>query len=378
MDHKNDITLGLERDARLVKERILMGQEFEKAKEAASRLAVFIEEQGWTQAAVANKLGVSPAVINQFLQNKYEGKHEDLINKVVNLIESIARKNRRPRNDKFIDTTIAKQIGSLISQTEMFSDDEGKIGIIIGDAGHGKSHCLREYAKANKNTVYVELDQAMTPTLVFAEIADKVKVYSAGSLATVTRRLIEHLQNRHITIMIDEASHLRVKQLDQLRQVICVKAKRPLILAGNADLFKTIMQQSSKHGYESLDQFTSRLVRILNLDELAATGGEGGLYTAEDIRKLYEYGGIRLTKDAVATLRKMCITSRTGRLRTCGHIIAALHTSGVVAKTGQIDSQMIIAAIEQLRLPVADRLPLAIRSPDEEEEKQAETKAKTA
>jgi DNA transposition AAA+ family ATPase len=371
----NLIQQGLEQDARRVRERILMGYKHEKAQDAAKDLKAFLIDHDWTQAGVAAKLGVSTAVINQFLQNKYKGNIDELVNKVVHLLDSFERKERRVKNKPFIDTSIAKKIHTLIVETEACSDDEGKIGIIAGDAGHGKTACLKEYAKANRNTIYVELDDAMNPTTMFNEIAERLGVGEIGSLAVITRRLIEHLQNRHIIVILDEASGLKVKQLNQLRQIIVVKCKCPLILAGNNDLLKTILQPSNHRGHESLDQFTSRLMYILNLDELASNK-DGGLYTPEDIRRLYEYGGIRLTTDGVKTLRKICKTPKTGRLRTCSHLIAALHTAGVVTKTGQIDSELIIAAIDQLNLPVRTRLPVHL--PEVDDEQKQEAQAKTA
>jgi len=366
----NLIQQGLEQDARRVKERILMAAQDEKIQAAATDLKIFMKEHNWTQGYVAAKLGVSTAVINQFLKSKYKGKLDELVNKVTNLLESLERKQRHAKNKPFIETSVAKKIHTLITQTEAFSDDEGKIGLLIGDGGHGKSHCLREYAKANRNTVYVELDDAMNPTTMFNEIAERLGIMENGSLAIITRRLIEHLRNRHIIIILDEAAGLRVKQLNQLRQIIVVKCKCPLILAGNVDLLKTIMQPTTYRGHESLDQFTSRLMCILNLDD-QASNKDGGLYTPDDIRKLYEYGKIRLTSDAVKTLRKICKTPKTGRLRTCSHLIAALHTAGVVNKTGQIDSELILAAIEQLDLPVRTRLPVHLPEIDDEQKPEA-------
>ncbi len=355
--NNDQIQKGLEMDARLVEERILMAKD-QKATQAASDLKAFLAKHGWSQKACAAKLGVSAAQINQFLQNKYKGSTDDLVNKVVHLIDTFARKDRRVKNKPFIETTVAKRIGTLIKQTEAFSDDEGKIGLVIGDGGHGKSHCMREYARANRNSIYVELDDAMTSTMMFDEIAEKLGIYSAGSLAKITRRLIENLQNRHIIVMLDEASSLKVRQLNQLRQIIVVKSRCPLILAGNRDLLKTIMQPTAYKGYESLDQFTSRLMGILNLDEIANSGKDGGLYTPEDIRNLYQFGGIRLTNDAVSALGKICRTPRSGRLRTCSHIIAALHASKVVNQAGAIDAALICQAIGELDLPVKARLPM--------------------
>ena len=351
----------------------------QQARKVAESLRDFLAERGWTQTKAARAIGVSETQLNQFLHDKYKGKVKDLTNKIVNLINSVTVKSRRTKGAAFVPTTVARKIHTLITQTEAFSntesDPEGKIGMVIGDGGHGKSHCMRQFAEANKNTVYVELDDAMTSTLIFAEIAQKLGIDSSGSLASVTRRLIENLQNRHIIIMLDEASSLSVKQLNQLRQIIVIKSRCPLILSGNRHLLDTVMQPTTRRGFESLDQLTSRLFQILDLDR-AASNKDGGLYTVDDIKKLYEYGGIRLTSDAMSTLRKIAKTPRSGRLRTCSNIITALHLSTLPAENkNMIDAGLILLAIEELDLPVKVRLPVATKGADETEQQESAVKA---
>ncbi len=373
------IQKGLEQDARLVSERIPMDLNRKKAKQVAETLLEFMAERDINQAKIARMLGFKESKLSQVLNGTYPAAkaYTEFVNKATNLINSVTRKERRVKNKPYIETTVAKKIGTLITQTEAFSDDEGdegKIGLIIGDSGHGKSHCMRQYAEANKNTIYVELDDAMTSKLMFAELAKKLGIDTDGSLASVTRRLIDSLQNRLIIVMFDEASGLSVRQLNQLRQIIVIKARCPLILAGNRHLLKTVMQPTTRRGFESLDQFTSRLMSILDLDSLAGQG-DGGLYTVGDMRKLYEYGGVKLTVDAVTTLRDICRTEWSGRLRTCSHIIAALHISPVIGEKGKINTGLIIAAIEQLDLPVKTRLPLHTKDARGEQDDRVKVKA---
>jgi len=374
----NDLIQDLELDARRVKERMLMGAKFEGAMDAAEKLKIFLIEENWTQIAVAKKLGVSPAVINQFIQNKYEGDIEEITNKAINFLNTHARKKLREKNESFIETTVAKQIHTLVTQTETCSDEEeeGKIGLVVGDSGHGKTKCLKAYAKANRNTVYIELDDGMNSTTMFNEIAEKLGIALNGSLAVITRRIIEHLKPRSMIVILDEASGLRVRQLNQLRQIIVVKSRCPLILSGNQDLEETILRPTVRRGSESMDQFTSRLMYILNLDEIASDKDGGGLYTAEDVRRLYQYGGIKLTTDGVKTLRKICLTPKVGRLRLCSHIISILHLSKEAHDAGQIDTDMIFRAIKKLRLPAKDKLPVYM--PELDDEAQQETRAKMA
>ena len=357
--HNDDLQQSLEHEAQRIEERIPMGKQKDYTGIAA-RLCELKEEHGLSQGQIARALGVNTSVISQFLRNKYEHDNRELVNKIVNYINSMARKERQKQHrPKSVETSVAIAIKTLIANTEAYSEEEGRIGLIIGDAGHGKSHCLRAYAQANKNTIYVELDDAMTIRDVFKAIAGAIGLEEYGTQGSITQRIIDNLRNRQTIIMLDECSGLGVKQLNRLRQIIVVKSRRPLILAGNKDLLCTVMRKSENRGCESLDQFTSRLMAVVNLDEIATgTDTDRKLYTTEDIRKLYEYGGVRLDNGAVKALRKICLTRRTGRLRTCSLIITALHASQKISKARQITVQDIIGTINKLDLPVRVHIPL--------------------
>jgi len=343
--------------------------------DVALRVKDLLGKEGWSLRQIAEMVGVSRSTISLFLAGKYKGDSKGLAAKLHQLMESVARRKRKPHGEAFVETAVAKRIFTVIAETDAFSDEqEGKIGIIIGDGGHGKSHCLRRYAEVNKNTIYVELDDATTTTLMFSEIARKLGLDGSGSRAALKERLVENLQNRHLIVILDEASHLSVAKLNLLRQVIVIKARCPLILSGNRYLVNTVMQPTTRRGCESLDQFVSRLMCILDLDAKASDPG-AGLYTGEDIRRLYEFGGLKLTGDAVATLRRIAKTPRSGRLRTCSHIIAACHRSTKVRKAGAIDTMYILSAIEQLSLPVKVWLPVHTDAAGEEAEQQEAVKA---
>jgi len=331
-----------------------------ESQQLAEQLKAVMKKHGYSQKAVAQIINISPSQINRWLNGRYDHQGEiSIIKRVTNLIDTIDRKSRHGGGPDFVHTAVAKHIWAIIKQTETFSNREGKIGIIIGDGGHGKSICLQQYNHVNPNSVYVELDDVMTSSAMFAAICEELGLDSTGSAARSTRHLIRNLRPRQVAVLLDEASGLTVKKLDQLRQIITVKCRCPLILAGNQDLRKTVMQPTRRRGYEALDQFTSRLSYILNLDELADSDGSD-VYTAEDIRNLYEYGGIKLTADAVATLKRICRCGRSGRLRTCSNIIGALHTSKRVKDAGRISSTEIVAVIRQLGLPVRVWLPVSV------------------
>lgn len=343
-------------------------------------LRLWMAENKVSQKMLAEKVGGSDTAISQLLHNKYPGDAAALIKKIADYMDTAQRRKRVDKTG-FVDTTAAKRIFSIIKETQTYSDDaEARIGMIIGDSGHGKSVCLKQFVRVNTNAVYVELDDTMSSTALFAEIAKELKIDYTGGVKTLTQRIVERLSGRLMTIILDEASALDVQKLNQLRQIICVRCKCPLIIAGNSHLLRTINQDVTRKGFESLDQFRSRLLAILNLDELAASGGSnggGGLYTEEDIRKLYEFGGISLTKDAKKALQKICRTAQTGRLRTCSIIITMLHRVKSVREEQVITAEYILNAIMQLGLPIKDRLPFRLGR-DEDEQVESEVKTRTA
>ena len=357
---ENDIQKGLEHESQRLLERVPKNANRDNTRHIVESLKTLMADHKIAQAEIGRWVGYSATTISEFISGRYRGDYAKIANKIVNVLNGFRRKEQAQKDRRpFVDTSIALAIKELITRVQSFSDDEGTIGLIVGDGGHGKSCCLREYSKADLNSVFVELDNTMGSVQIFAAIAKGLGLDSTGSLPVLAERLIETLRHRHLTVLLDEASSLKVKQLNQLRQIIVVKGKCPLVLAGNQHLLNTVMQPSTMRGCESLDQFTSRMVGTLNLDEMA-TDKDGGLYTPDDIRKLYEYGGVRLTTDGVDALRRIGRTPQSGRFRTCNIIITSLHASGVVFNKGYIDSRLIIAAISQINLPVKDRLPLAV------------------
>jgi DNA transposition AAA+ family ATPase len=343
-------------------------------------LRVWMAENKIGQGTLAEKVGISTTQISQIINNKYPGDAGPAIKKIADYMDTVQRRKRVEKGNGFVYTKTAKRIFSVIKETQTYSDDaEARIGMIIGDSGHGKSVCLKQFVRVNTNAVYVELDDTMSSTALFSEIAKELKIDYTGGVKTLTQRIVERLSGRLMTILLDEASALDVGKLNQLRQIICVRCKCPLIIAGNAHLLNTINEDVTRKGYESLDQFRSRLLTILNLNDLATGGGndDDGLYTEDDVRKLYEYGGISLTKDAKKTLRRICRTPKTGRLRTCSIIITMLHRITEIRNSEVISSADIFYAIEQLGLPIMNQKSIR-KGQNEDEQVESEVRARTA
>lgn len=351
----------MEQDARRIEVWMPNMTNDNEIKEFRGKLRKFLAANAITQKELAGKIGISIAQLNLFLQDKYRGDCEKLVRKLVDYINRYERRQRTQTGDAYVETTVTKAILTVIANTESFSKpQEGCISAIIGDAGTGKTACLQAYAAAHPNAVYAKLHTRMSSKMLFGKIADAMGLDPNASLKRLMEDIVEHLKNREITLLLDEASGLDVTRLDLLRQIISEQGS-PMILAANSYLLLTI-NSKSRHGYEAMDQFQSRMLTVLNLDEAAGSGDGGGMYTVADMRRLFEYGGIKLTADGADTLKRICRAPQTGRLRTCGRIVTCIHNSRE-ARTGNIqsiDKELIISAVKLLGLPVGKRLPFIL------------------
>ncbi len=350
---KKHIQHGLSVDAA----RIEFRYDAEHWSRFSEEVRAFLAEHKITQSELARWMHVSDGVVSQFLRGTYAADMAPVGAKMAGVLNTVARQKRRAPVEKYVPTGVAKRIGTLIAECQAFSDVEGRIGLVIGDSGHGKTCCLRAAAEANKNIVYVQYDCCMTQLSLFAAIARAVRVRSNGTLAVLAERLIDALKDRRLLLIIDEASGVSVGLLDRLRQVLVVKSRCSLILGGNAQLLQTIRSAGRGAGAESMDQFNGRLMGVLHLDELAADPDDP-LYTFEDVRRLYEYGGIKLSRDGADALRRLMLLPGSGRLRTAGVIVAALHMSAVIRRRGVIDADAILAGAVELGLPIGEWLPM--------------------
>ncbi len=124
----NEIEKSLEQDARLDTERMPVDMAKVNARQKAESLRRFMERHELSQARVAEKLGVSDTVVSLFLKGTYRGDNEKMAKKVVDLINTFDRRRRRVRLKPFVETRVAKKIGTLIKHTvAQVNDDEGAI-----------------------------------------------------------------------------------------------------------------------------------------------------------------------------------------------------------------------------------------------------------
>ncbi len=105
-------------------------------------LKQYIDSMDISQSKVAALIGVSPAVVSQYLKGEYKGDVAGIDKKVAEMLERQNDKARDVKTD-FVETPTAKDIFDVCSMAHVMAD----INLIIGEAGLGKTVTLKQYAK---------------------------------------------------------------------------------------------------------------------------------------------------------------------------------------------------------------------------------------
>lgn len=181
-----------------------------------NELTTMMNNKGWSQAQAARGIGVSTAVINQFLQNKYNGDVNAVEEKVRQFISrELERDKSRRIKPVYVDTLMARKGRDVIRMAHMDSD----INVIYGDAGMGKTMIVRQYAKEHLDAVLIEADPGYTARVVLEELCNKLGLSKRGNMHELSEAIIQTLRDSGRIILVDEAENLPYRALETLRRI---------------------------------------------------------------------------------------------------------------------------------------------------------------
>lgn len=128
-----------------------------------------------------------------------------------------------------------------------FAEATGDISLIYGDAGLGKTVSLKEYVKAHSETIYVELKDCDKSTKgVCEKILSCIGKDQRGVDRLLVDTIIEYLLSNPSLIIIDEAQHLSIRALENLR-AINDKTETGIVLCGNPTVYDRMHGRGQAH-----------------------------------------------------------------------------------------------------------------------------------
>lgn len=209
-------------------------------------LQQYMKDVGLSQSKVASQLGVSPAVISQYLKGTYTGNTNALDQAVVQLIHRQADKAKEVKSE-FVATQTAKKVIRTCDLAHTTND----IYLVIGGAGLGKTMALKQYTQRTANVVMLEIDPTYSVKVLLLELCNKLGITLGASRSNhaMFDAIIEKLKDSERLLIIDEAELLSYKALEIIRR-IHDKAGIGVVLAGMPQLIANL--RGNKGEYKQL------------------------------------------------------------------------------------------------------------------------------
>ncbi|EAJ6073424.1 AAA family ATPase [Campylobacter coli] len=244
----------------------------------------FLNTQNISQNNLSDRLGINKSYMVGYMKEgsgyKYASKVEPLLEKYIKSF--VEEKSVKELQTPFIATKDAKAINVTIESA--MSNRE--MGVIIGEAGTGKSRAIKEYAA--KNGTRVVLFEATTETskrMLLVGLENKLNICFKGSLDDKIRGIASELARTSKVLIIDESEHLPFRALECLRRIYDF-SNTALILVGTRKL-KNNLTGIGRNDYNEYGQLSSRIGAKWELKGLCYQNKEG--LKDEDLKTLCKH-----------------------------------------------------------------------------------------
>lgn len=200
-------------------------------------LRTLVESGETTMTRIAKESGVSLSAVSGFMNDKYNGNMETIGDILELWLEDYHRAAELPEPPRFVETRTARQIWTSMR----FASLTESISVICGNPGVGKTEAAREFRRTNNNVWMITVTPSCASVLeCLTELAYELGMNDAprrkGPLSRALRRRLEGTQG---LVIIDEADHLGVEVLEELR-LLQESARIGLVLMGNHRVYSNM------------------------------------------------------------------------------------------------------------------------------------------
>jgi len=175
-----------------------------------------MEGRGISLTKLSSSLGISTSALSQWINDTYSGN----VNKIETAVKSFLEHEReklsvKKRRFKFVMTMPAKRLFEVARLCHIKCEP----GVAYGQSGIGKTTAVMEYVRKYPATVLIESDQTCTLKTILSTLNRKLGFSGAGSTNSLFMECVEKLKDSDRLVIIDEAEHLSIRALEQLRRL---------------------------------------------------------------------------------------------------------------------------------------------------------------
>lgn len=291
-------------------------------KQALENFRQYIARHGITYQEVARQVNQPRATtIRDLLQGTFT-KNSDAHIRTLNMwIEQHARTRAVALQGNFVETGVAK---TILAVARLVRENQ-TMGLVHGPTGIGKTRCAQALHETYVGSILVEVKfgEYHARGLVGAiarELGVRTVVLNRNSVTQGTQleRVLDRLRDSGRLIMIDEAHKLQDGAIEVLRE-LHDQAGVPILLFAT----KALSDRLERNADPDRGQLYSRVDVCQPLTEgRDINAGDGKpLYTAKDIKALYNQPPVKLSDDAVGYLVDVANHLGRGSLRSCQRIL---------------------------------------------------------
>lgn len=188
-----------------------------KAEEIRTLLRELLAS-GRTQRALAQETGVSQGLLSKWLGGKCEGS-KAIVGRLIAWQQH--REKMLPERVPGVPDWVATQTGEEIKSALTFAQTEPSISVVFGGAGVGKTTAIRRYGDENPHVWVVTSSPARgSMAAALGDVADTLGLRGLSHRADqVSRDIMQRVQGTRGLLVVDEAQHLTVAALEELRAI---------------------------------------------------------------------------------------------------------------------------------------------------------------
>ena len=170
-----------------------------------------------TQYAIAREAGISDGTLSAFRKGKYKGDNAAVAASLRSWYENWNKQSALPEPPQFVETQTVQELRALFQAVRLM----GCINVIVGVPGVGKTATARNYCQEQPNTWMITLSPAHSSvTECLLELAEELGIdYTRANKGALSRAIRRRLMGTRGLVIVDEADHLGIDGLEQLRAI---------------------------------------------------------------------------------------------------------------------------------------------------------------
>lgn len=235
----------------------------------------FMKENNLSQVKTAKMMGIAESTFSRWLNGDYPNP-ENIEPKIAEFLEKAKRREQTLNTgvSEFAYTSMSTEIWNALD----YYRTQRCIGCIFGDAGIGKTKTIMEWSKDKSDVVIVTAKPAFSGSTSFAKLlARQLKCRTNGACDDIYIDIMNKLKGTDKMIIIDEAQHLILRTIEDVRSLNDdPEIRTTIVFVGNLMIYRKLKGSQQA---EFAQLFSRTIVTNRNLTTER--------FTLDDIHKIF-------------------------------------------------------------------------------------------